>query len=68
MRGVKKDLGIGYVINNLVEQEIENGEIELLNIKEKLPTVEINIIYNKHFLTTAPRRFIEEYIEYDLEL
>lgn len=66
--GVKKDLGIGYVINNLVEQEVENGEIELLNIKEKLPTVEINIIYNKHFLTTAPRRFIEEYIEYDLEL
>ena len=66
--GVKKDLGIGYVINNLVEQEIKNGEIELLDMKEKLPTVEINIIYNKHFLTTAPRRFIEEYIEYDLEL
>lgn len=66
--GVKKDLGIGYVINNLVEQEIENGEIELLDIKEKLPTVEINIIYNKHFLTTAPRRFIEEYIEHNLEL
>lgn len=65
--GVKKDLGVGYVICNLVEQEICNNEIELLNIQENLPTVDINIIYNKHFLTTAPRRFIEEYIEYNIE-
>lgn len=66
--GVKKDLGIGYVIENLVEHEINNGEIEILDIKEKLPTVEINIIYDSHFLTTAPRKFIEEYIEHNLEL
>ena len=65
--GVKKDLGIGYVICNLVEQEILNGEIEKLAIQEILPTVDINIIYNKHFLTTAPRKFIEEYIEYNIE-
>jgi len=65
--GVKKDLGIGYVIQNLVEQEVKNGELEILNIAENLPIVEINIIYNKNFLTTAPRRFIEQYIEYNLE-
>ena len=66
--GVKKDLGIGYVISNLVEFETNNNELEILNIKEKLPTVEINIMYNAHFLTTAPRKFIEEYIDYNLEL
>lgn len=65
---VKKDLGIGYVIYNLVENEIKNNEIEVLNIKEKLPTVEINIIFDNHFLTTSPRKFIQDYIDYKLVL
>lgn len=65
---VKKDLGIGYIIYNLVEDDIKNEELEILNIKEKLPTVEINIIFDKSFLTTAPKKFIENYIDYDFEL
>jgi DNA-binding transcriptional LysR family regulator len=65
---VKKDLGIGYVIHNLVENEIKNNEIEVLNIKEKLPTVGINIIYDNRFLTKAPTKFIEDYIDYNLDL
>ena len=65
---VKKDLGIGYVIYNLVENEIKNHEFKALDIKEKLPTVEINIVYNPHFLTTAPKKFIEDYIDYNLKL
>ena len=65
---VKKDLGIGYIIYNLVEDDIKNGELELLDIKEKLPTVEINIIFDKSFLTTAPKKFIENYIDYDFKL
>lgn len=65
---VKKDLGIGYIIYNLVEDDIKNEELEILDIKEKLPTVEINIIFDKSFLTTAPKKFIENYIDYDFEL
>lgn len=65
---VKKDLGIGYIIYNLVEDDIKNGELEILDIKEKLPTVEINIIFDKKFLTTAPKKFIENYIDYDFKL
>lgn len=65
---VKKDLGIGYVISNLVESEVANNELEILKIKEELPTVEINIVYSPRFLTTAPKKFIEEYIDYNLEL
>lgn len=65
---VKKDLGIGYVIYNLVENEINNNEIDILNLNEKMPTVEINIIYDKNTLTTAPRKFIEKYIDHNLEL
>ena len=65
---VKKDLGIGYIISNLVEDDIKNGELEILNIEEQLPTVEINIIFDKHFLTTAPKKFIENYIDHELDL
>lgn len=66
--GVKKDLGIGYVIYDLVENEIKNNELQKLSIKEKLPTVEINILYDEHSLPTASRRFIKEYIDYELNL
>lgn len=59
---VRKDLGIGYVIENLVEKEVENNEIEILNIKEKLPTVDIELIYETNYLTTAPTYFIKEWL------
>lgn len=65
---VKKDLGIGYIIYNLVEDDVKNGELEILDIEEKLPTVEINIIFDKEFLTTAPKKFIENYIDYEFKL
>lgn len=57
---VKRDLGIGYVIENLAFQD---SDIEVLNLEETLPKVGINIVYNKHYLTTAPKRFIKDYIE-----
>lgn len=60
---VKKDLGIGYVIANLVDNEVKNGEMKILPIKEKLPTVMINLVYNPNYLTTAPLTFIKEYIK-----
>ena len=57
---VKKNLGIGYVIKNLIEKE---KDIDILNIKEQLPTSIINIVYNPKYLTTAPKRFINTYID-----
>lgn len=66
--GVKKNLGIGYVIYNLVEDDIKSGELNLINIKEKLPTSDINIVYDKNFLTSAPKKFIKDYIDYELNL
>ena len=66
--GVKKNLGIGYVIYNLIEDDIKSGELNLVNIKEKLPTSVINIIYDKNFLTSAPKKFIRDYIDYELDL
>ena len=65
---VKKDLGIGYVIYDLVEKEIQNNELVTLNIKEQLPTVMINLLYDKSYLTPSSKKFIKDYIDSNLEL
>lgn len=59
---VKKDLGIGYVIENLV---IDDGEIKILDIKEELPTVEIDLVYDKHSITLAPKKFLKDFVGYN---
>lgn len=56
---IKQELGIGYIIYNVVK---DDPEIDVLDIKEELPTVDIDIAYNKEFLTTASIKFIEEYV------
>ena len=53
---VKKDLGIGYIIRNLVD-----GEYEILDI-DNLPKVDINIVYNTKYLTTAPKKCMDMYV------
>lgn len=63
LSAVKKDLGIGYVIKNLIENEVKNEELIILPLKEKLPTVTINLIYHPDYLTTAPQTFIQQYIK-----
>lgn len=55
---VKQDLGIGYVIENLIDSEIEKIEIE-----EELPKVTIAICYNEDYLTPSSRKFINDYME-----
>ena len=32
---IKKNLGIGYIIYNLIDDDVKNGEIKVLDIKEK---------------------------------
>ncbi|MDD4283110.1 MAG: LysR substrate-binding domain-containing protein, partial [Bacilli bacterium] len=60
---VKQDLGIGYIIYDLIKPDIDNNEINVLDIKEQLPTITINLVYIKKYLTTAPLKFIQEYID-----
>ncbi len=54
---VKQDLGIGYVIENLIDSEIEK-----LDIQEELPKVTIAICYNEAYLTPASKKFINNYM------
>ena len=60
LTAVKKGLGIGYVIEDIYKKDSSFKKIE---INEKLREEDIIMIYNKKFLTTAPKRFIEEFIK-----
>jgi len=57
---VKNNIGIGYVIGDLITKE---SDLKIVNIDDKLPNVKINIIYNSKYLTVAPKKFINMYID-----
>lgn len=64
---VKKDLGIGYIIYDVIKDNVENNEFKILNIKEELPKITINLIYIKKYLTIAPKFFIENYLNINIK-
>ena len=64
LNAVKNNLGVGYIISNLVKND---DDFKFINIKEELPTTDIDLVYNKKFLTNAPKKFIEEYINIDIQ-
>ena len=57
---VKRNLGIGYIIEDLVKND---KDVKILKMKEKLPQIQINLIYVKKYLTTAPIKFIQMFID-----
>ena len=60
---VKQNLGIGYVIEDLVKNEIKNKELIKLNINETLPSIDIDLVYNPNYLTIAPLKFINDFLK-----
>ena len=64
LNAVDNNMGIGYIISNIVKN---NDNYKEIKIKEPLPTAEIDIAFNKKFLTNAPKRFIEEYINVEIK-
>lgn len=63
---IKKDLGIGYIIYDIIKDNVKNGEFEIVNIKESLPRITINLVYIEKYLTIAPRFFIENYLNINI--
>lgn len=62
LNAVKENLGIGYILSELVEKEIKEGELVLVDTKIELPEIEIDLVYNNDYLTSVPRYFIKEYM------
>lgn len=64
---IKKDLGIGYIIYDVIKDNVENGEFKIVDIKEKLPRITINLVYIEKYLTIAPKFFIENYLNINMD-
>ena len=64
LNAVKNNLGIGYIISDLIK---DNKEFKIIKVKEELPTTDIVVVYNKKFLTNAPMKFIEEFINFEIK-
>lgn len=59
---VKKGIGIGWIIENVLNDELKK-DIFKLNLKVDLPKIDIEIAYIDKFVSYAAKRFIEEEIE-----
>ena len=57
---VKKNMGIGYVMRNAIEEELKSKELEEINVNIKLPKLLLNIVYIENNLTYIPRIFMKE--------
>lgn len=64
LNAVNHDLGIGYLISDIVKND---DNYKIIEVEEKLPTADIVFAYNKKYLTTAPIRFIKEYINFEIK-
>ena len=64
LNAVYNNLGIGYIISDLIKGNKDYKEIK---VKEYLPSTDINIAYNKKYLSSAPKRFIKDYINIDIK-
>lgn len=63
---IKKDLGIGYIIYDVIKDNVENGEFKIIDIKENLPKITINLVCIEKYLTIAPKFFIENYLKINI--
>ena len=64
LNAVKNDLGVGYIISDLIKND---DNYKIIDVAEELPTSDIVLVFNRRFLTNAPKRFIEDYINYDIK-
>lgn len=64
---IKEDLGIGYIIYDVIKDNVLNGEFRIIDINEKLPKISINLVYIPKYLTIAPKFFVENYLNVDID-
>lgn len=62
---IKRNLGIGYVIKDLVTDELEKGILKEIKLPN-LPTIGISLVYVKDYMTISPKLFLDKY--YNIEI
>ena len=56
---VRKGVGIGYFVRNVIDTQNDKDNFEVLTFEEELPAVDVCCVYINDFLTTATRKFVE---------
>ena len=56
---VRKGVGIGYFIRNVIDTQDDKENFEVLSFDNQLPAVNVCCVYIDDFLTTATQKFVE---------
>jgi len=60
---VRRNLGIGYVIENAIKYLVDAKIIDYVKVDETLPQIELNLLYITNYLPKVAKIFIEEEIK-----
>lgn len=63
VEAVKRNFGIGYVIKDSVNEELNNKELYEVKLPIELPKVKLNLIYIKDEISKVGKEFIKEYLK-----
>lgn len=56
---VRKGVGIGYFVRNIIDNQNDKDNFEVIKFKDKLPSVDVCCVYINDFLTVAAKKFVE---------
>lgn len=59
MELVRKGVGIGYIIKDVVDAQNDKDKFETITFDNKLPDIDVCCVYIDSFLTAASKKFIE---------
>lgn len=62
---IKRNLGIGYIIKELVSDDLKRGILKEINIPD-LPKIGVSLVYIKEYITKTPALFLKEYYNINL--
>ena len=66
IEAVRRNLGVGYVVKSAIIYLVDANILEYIDIEEKLPEMEINLVYINNHLTNIAKLFITEEITKDI--
>ena len=62
-QSVLQGIGVGYILQSVVQKDIDKGILKVLPVKETLPYVTVNLVYIEKYLMSAPKEFIDNYLK-----
>lgn len=66
IEAVRRNLGIGYVVEDAIDYLVEANIIEKIELEEELPYFELNLVCIDNYLSNIAKLFIEEEIKFEM--